>query len=357
MNTNTLKTPIEKNASRGGTLKDVAARVGLSVSAVSQILNNRPGDYSSEATRERVRLVAREMGYRQRFGHKLMRGDSTKTVALLLSLPRLEYEEHIQALLTRLTEECNRAGYATYLYRLTMDAEQNSRIVRELTERGVDQFILIGPPAAHTRLTAEIEALGRTWICYGRAPGLERTVMPDVTSGCEAVLRHLIASGVGQFRVIASMGETEDGTNSRMTALSRCFPLLSGEELLRQYWHTIEIPVAAGDILADFARIGGEATDAVLDRHPGIQAIFYQSDYLAVGGIRTLYRRGIAPGRDIVVAGFNNIHAIRVSPFPAISIEHDTDATARLLFENAAGSAPVAHVVPTRMVIHNRQIQ
>ena len=43
-------------------LKEIAATVGLSVASVSEILNNRPNNYSSEATKERVRRVAKEIG-------------------------------------------------------------------------------------------------------------------------------------------------------------------------------------------------------------------------------------------------------------------------------------------------------
>ncbi|MDD3822702.1 MAG: LacI family DNA-binding transcriptional regulator, partial [Sphaerochaetaceae bacterium] len=45
------------------TIKDIAAKAGVSVSAVSFALNDKPG--VSKATQERVRRVAAELGYIQ----------------------------------------------------------------------------------------------------------------------------------------------------------------------------------------------------------------------------------------------------------------------------------------------------
>ena len=45
-------------------MMDVAARSGVSQSSVSMVLNNTGGVRVSEATRERVRRAAEELGYR-----------------------------------------------------------------------------------------------------------------------------------------------------------------------------------------------------------------------------------------------------------------------------------------------------
>ena len=46
------------------TIADVAAKAGLSKSAVSLILNDRPGTRLSPETAERVRRIAEELNYR-----------------------------------------------------------------------------------------------------------------------------------------------------------------------------------------------------------------------------------------------------------------------------------------------------
>ena len=80
-----------------GMLKIIAERAGLSQSTVSQILNRKANDFSSEETRQRVFALASELGYKQNFGHKLLRGDKTRTVGVLLGMHRITLEEQRSA--------------------------------------------------------------------------------------------------------------------------------------------------------------------------------------------------------------------------------------------------------------------
>ena len=57
-----------------------------------------------------------------------------------------------------------------------------------------------------------------------------------------------------------------------------------------------------------------------------------------VGGIRCLYERGIAVGRDILLCGFNNIHAVRNGVFPLWTWQIDTEAVSETLFRECAGT-------------------
>ena len=76
------------------TLRDIAAAVNLSPAAVSQILNNKEINYCSEATKERVRQAARDLGYRRNIGYKLMHHQSTGTVGIMIASGFIPQEEH-----------------------------------------------------------------------------------------------------------------------------------------------------------------------------------------------------------------------------------------------------------------------
>lgn len=52
--------------------------------------------------------IARELGYKQKFGHKLLRGEKTKTVAIVLSMQRLILEEQNQRLVLLLLDKFER---------------------------------------------------------------------------------------------------------------------------------------------------------------------------------------------------------------------------------------------------------
>lgn len=139
-----------------GMLKIIAERAGLSQSTVSQILNRKANDFSSEETRQRVFALASELGYKQNFGHKLLRGDKTRTVGVLLGMHRITLEEHIQAMIIRLLDKLELRGYGAYLVTLSDSEEKNLQTVRDLVSRGVDCFIAIGDPVGGRKLEQEI---------------------------------------------------------------------------------------------------------------------------------------------------------------------------------------------------------
>ena len=94
------------------TLRDVAKACGLSAPTVSQILNNRSVNFSSEETRRLVRETARQMGYQPNIGYKLMRGMTTKTVALILGFAIQREEEYVKELVFLLLNRLSSRGYA-----------------------------------------------------------------------------------------------------------------------------------------------------------------------------------------------------------------------------------------------------
>lgn len=56
----------------------------------------------------------------------------------------------------------------------------------------------------------------------------------------------------------------------------------------------------------DFTEMSDEVVGDLLDRNPDLDAILFANDSMAVGGYRAMLSRGIVPGRDISVAGFDN---------------------------------------------------
>ena len=100
------------------TLKIIAERAGLSQSTVSQILNRKANDFSSEKTRQMVFQLANDLGYKQKFGHKLLRGDKTRTVAILLGMNRVALEEQVQTLILKLLDRLENRNYSAYVVTL-----------------------------------------------------------------------------------------------------------------------------------------------------------------------------------------------------------------------------------------------
>lgn len=66
------------------TLSDVAARAGVSVSAVSRVLSDAPSARVSEETRQRIREIAAELDYRPNFAGRALKLARSNVIALIV---------------------------------------------------------------------------------------------------------------------------------------------------------------------------------------------------------------------------------------------------------------------------------
>ncbi|MBO4647694.1 MAG: LacI family DNA-binding transcriptional regulator [Lentisphaeria bacterium] len=327
-----------------GTLKIIAERAGLSQSTVSQILNRRSNDFSSEKTRQRVFSLAHELGYKQQFGHKLLRGDKTQTVAILLSQHRVSLEEHIQALILRLLDQLESRDYGAYLVTLSHSEEKNLDSIRELIGRGVESFIFLGHPVGAAALEKYISEADRTLVGDGNF--CSRKVIIDTSGSTAEMIRFFLARGHRNFRIF--LGDRPHA--GRVDGLRKVFPGLTAEELLQKYRISLG-PLGDHDDIDTFAETGYQVTKQTFEQDPSIDGCIYLSDYFAVGGLRYLMETGRQIGKEVLVAGFNNIHAIRNFPLPVTSAEHDVPRIAEALIEEMTQKGPVERIIPTRTII------
>jgi len=103
------------------TLRDVAARAGVSPVVVSRVLHNKAQSIRvSEATAERVRLAATELGYRCNVAARNFRAQQTMTIGILhgsgFARPKLnEGSRYFACLMDGLIEGAFRSGYSLTL--------------------------------------------------------------------------------------------------------------------------------------------------------------------------------------------------------------------------------------------------
>ncbi len=327
-----------------GSLKMVAERAGLSPSTVSQILNRRPNDFSSEETRQRVFAIASEIGYKQNFGHKVLRGDKTHTVAILLGMHRLSLEEHIQELIIMLLDKFEQRNYASYLISLGETAAGNMRKVRDLISRGVDGFVAIGAPHGAKEIEQEIMMQGKCLIGFNA--DFQRDVCQRVSPSAETILRFFLAEGRSNFKVLFGNSVNIE----RMQAFSRIFPDLSREEITARYY------VNMGDLgehndIDLFSRVGYEKTREVMEKDPSIQALYYMNDYFVLGGVKYLFEHGYKIGKDVAVGGFNNINAVRNHVCPISSGRHKLEEISDILVQEVEETGKLKKMIEPETII------
>ena len=284
------------------TIKDVAERAGVSIATVSRALNDKSDVRGS--TRERVREVAREVGYSPDPAARSLAGQTTRLVAIIVGdnaghrdLSLIFFGRVLTAISRRLSE----SGYDPLL--LPPDDMG--------FDHGVDAAILIGVDA-DDRLVRELGArevplVGVDVRCRGRSA----YVGSNHADGVRLALGHLHALGHRRIAHLAGATNTSAGAE-RLEAFRREAATLGleiPEELIRR---------------ADFSSASGyRETCALLALDERPTAIVAASDLMALAALQAIRDGGLQPGHDIAVVGFDDLEAAALAYPPLTTIRQD----------------------------------
>ena len=132
-------------------------------------------------------------------------------------------------------------------------------------------------------------------------------------------------------------------------------------ERLDIYMQTLKehgIPVSDNKIVyGDFSMASEKVVDELLDRNDHLDAMVFANDSMAVGGYNAVKRRGLVPGKDILIGGFDDdFFAISLEP-PLTTVEASSASLAYKAVLNAEnyinGTALKDMTVETHLVQRN----
>lgn len=324
------------------TIKDVAARAGVSKGAVSLAFNHKPG--LSEATRDRIFLAARELGWAPSLTARTLAGSRVDVVGLAVCRPArmlgLEpwYMEFVSGVESVLAEHSS-----SLLLRLVRNMDEEVG-VQEAWWRGrqIGGSILVDFRSDDPRV-AVAERLGMPVVAVGHPSltgGLTSVWTDDATAVTEAV-RYLAALG---HRRIARVGGAADlGHTAIRTA---AFDEAAGALALAGAWQV------ATDFSGD---AGARATRSLLTAAPADRptAIVYDNDIMAVAGLSVAAEMGLRVPEDVSLLAWDDSQLCRLTHPTLSAMSHDVHGfgaeVARTLFSVITGGAqaPGSHPVPT----------
>lgn len=188
------------------TLGDVAARAGVSVSAVSRVLSNHPSARVSPGTRERIVVAARELDYRPNFAGRALKSARTNVIGLVM--PDLT-----NALFTDLIDgaedEVRDHGYMLLLGRSDAVRAGGDVIGRLIGEGRVDGVMVqlgdaVKPAALRTLFTAGSPVT----MINARQDGHVGSVVLDDAVGARVATEHLLDLGHQRIGAITGLPAT-----------------------------------------------------------------------------------------------------------------------------------------------------
>ncbi|QGK70063.1 LacI family DNA-binding transcriptional regulator [Allosaccharopolyspora coralli] len=323
-------------------VEDVAQRAGVSVSTVSRALRGLSG--VSESTRDRVRLIAAELGYTVSPSASRLASGRTRTVGVVAPLVNRWFFSQVIAGAAAVLRE---AGYDLLLCDLG-DAEGRKRFFERPSLRGrVDAVIALCLPLAEHEVRALKELDVPVAMVGVQAPGFGSVCIDDVTSGAMA-MRHLLNLGherVGLLRIGHHGGANDHFPDDR----SRGYRQALAERGLEVDEH-----LEAHD---RFGVDGGaRAMGWLLSGRELPTAVAVECDEMAFGALRTLRSAGLRVPEDVSVIGFDDQDMAEVFGLTTVRqpVPEQGNQAALLVLdalETADGRSPSQVTMPTELVI------
>jgi LacI family transcriptional regulator len=288
------------------TLADVGRHAGVSRSTASLVLNNSPN--VAPETHQRVRAAMKELGYVYNMHAAMLRSQRSMTLGLVVTEVQNPY---FAELAMTLEDAADRGNYAVFIGYSRDDPIRQRRLIDRLIERSVDGLILL--PARDTE-GAEIDSLlassGIPLVLLARHFDLDHDyVGADNALAGQLIGEHLRSLGVRTVAFVGGPHSTSARREREAGLLQACGP--SGIAL-----------IGADGLDSQATPSGGaEATRRLLDRGIIPDALVAYSDIVAVGVYAELALRGLQPGRDLAVAGFDDISgsAHRTPPLTTVA--------------------------------------
>ncbi|MEV7520583.1 LacI family DNA-binding transcriptional regulator [Streptomyces sp. NPDC091371] len=335
------------------TLEAVATRAGVSRATVSRVVNG--GDGVRAHLADKVREAVRDLGYVPNPAARTLVTRRTGAVAVIIAEPETRifsdpfFSRQVRGISKELT-----AHDTQLVLLLVEDRGDYERIERYLAGGHVDGALAFSLhaddplPEITRRIGVPTVYGGRPgWTDGSGEPGRSGGVAfvdADNRGGAREAVRYLVAQG-----------------RERIAHISGPLDQTSAADRLSGYRDVL--PAAGAELVAegDFTAAGGaRAMGELLDRCPGIDAVFAANDLMATGALRVLRERGRTVPAQVAVVGFDDAEAVApIADPPLTTVRQDIEGMgrlmARLLLETLGGgheqrAAPGSVVTATSLV-------
>lgn len=275
------------------TIRQIAEMAGVSVTTVSQILNNK-GSRFSDATRKRVLDIVREYQYQPDFFASNLITRHSKTIGMVIpNVTDFFFSKVVEGAETYM----NPLGYMLILCNSQQSLEKEIQLMQKLSHRSVDGIILATPNQLPEEYSVQSDFFRKMPIIIidrginRRESG--RLIVKEYEGAYRAV-KHLIDNGhqnIGMLKESTGYYQLEERYNGYRLALK------DADIPFKRNW------VVSGDLTIE----GGYKATKELLRSRDITAIFCGNDAMAIGCYQAISEQGKKVPEDISVIGFDGL--------------------------------------------------
>ncbi|HXZ14384.1 MAG TPA: LacI family DNA-binding transcriptional regulator [Roseiarcus sp.] len=324
-------------------MKDIARHAGVSPATVSLVLRNSP--LVAKETRAGVQSSIESLGYIYHRAAANLRTRLTHTVGLVIcEITNPFYAE----LAAGVDDVLDLAGWVAFVANTAESSERQRRFIARMREHRVDGILLAPAEGTAPAAIGELRRQGLPVVQMLRRVGQRSAdyVSADFRLGMALAAEHLIHLGHRRIAFIGG-GRRVTPARDRIEAFREILPRCG----LRVGPIVKCMPTREG---------GADAIDKLFrTRANAPTAVLCHNDLCALGAMLGLADRGLIPGRDVAVIGFDNIpeasmHRPALTTV-AIGAREIGEEAARLLLrriESPDGS-PERIILPPKLIIRS----
>ncbi|MEM5477423.1 LacI family DNA-binding transcriptional regulator [Pacificibacter sp. AS14] len=280
---------MSKPRKSGPTLKDIAQAAGVSVAAVSKVLNHREG--VGDATRQRIVQIIDDLGYSGRAGRETTLGTAT-----LLTLEQyVANDAFYREILDSVTTACAANGIE-----LSLAVHRNSNEIAQAIQNGTVDGALLLMGVDHPDMVDAVVARGLPAVIVN---GMDRTmrltsVSPDYHFGAWVATRHLLSLGHRDIMHVThpyreSIRRRIDGFRNALEEVGIAY---DPDQHILDLGGPENISLAARDVVLARLQQGNRPT-----------ALFCMNDMVAMGAMQAVQSMGLNVPDDISIIGFDGL--------------------------------------------------
>ncbi|WP_026162733.1 LacI family DNA-binding transcriptional regulator [Kribbella catacumbae] len=310
-------------------LSDVAARAGVSVKTVSNVINDYP--HITARTRAKVQAAIEALDYTPNVSARSLRKGRSDFIALAIPEMASPYFAELGAAISRAAKK---RGITVLIDQTEGEAAAEKLVLGGMRGQLIDGIIFSPITTAPAKIDLTDTAKPLVLLGERHAGGtLDHVAVDSVQASFDATT-HLISIGRRRIAAIGVGGGAGTGAvrrkGYRKALKAAGLPHDPALELAGTGYHREDGASSMRELLA-------------LPEPP--DAVFCFNDLLAIGALRTLAEAGLSVPRDVAVVGFDDIEDGRYHSPSLTTISPDMDWLAEhavgLLLDRIAGTGEV----------------
>ncbi len=329
------------------TIADVARLSGLSRTAVSLILNNRPGSRLSQEAIARVQAAAAELGYRPNPMAQSLRLGRTRSIGFVSD--EVTVTRPASGILRGLLATARAHDHSVLISETSGDMSKVEEAIRILLDRHVDALV-IGLVVARLVDVPDLPDGMPVVIVNGRTSNDLPSVLPDEATGGREVAQTLLTAGHRRIGIVSDVPEIAADPRrsvSIQTRFQHCTEALT-EAGVEPVWSRTERWDPA---------VGYQETLRVMRAHPDLTALVAGCDQMAMGIYQGLTELGLRVPEDVSVISFDDEEVASFLRPGLTTARLDYPEMARRGTEMVLGARDLDHELVPMPLVHRGSVR